>query len=74
MNALLKQAIAKVESLPDAEQEAIASLMLQEIEAERGWDDRFARTEDQLGELVRRARAEVAEEGAKPFDPSDRPD
>jgi len=72
MNALLKKALAEVERLPDAAQESIASLILQEIEDERGWDARFAASQDQLGELVRRARVEVAEDGVLPFDPSDR--
>jgi hypothetical protein len=72
MNSLLKQALAEVERLPEAAQESIASLILQEIEDERRWDEQFATSQDQLGELVRRARAEVAEDGALPFDPSDR--
>jgi len=74
MNALLKQALAEIERLPDAAQESIASLILQEIEDERGWDQRFAASEDLLGKLADEARAEVAERGAFPFDPSDRPE
>jgi hypothetical protein len=61
MNALLDKALHRVAELPDAEQEAIASLILDEIEAERGWRTRFAATQDALGELVKRAKAEVAE-------------
>jgi hypothetical protein len=72
MTSRLKQALAEVERLPEAAQESIASLILQEIEDERRWDEQFATSQDQLGELVRRARAEVAEDGALPFDPSDR--
>jgi hypothetical protein len=74
MNALLKQALAEVERLPEAAQESIASLILQEIEDERRWDERFSASQDQLGELVRRAQGEVAEGGALAFDPSDRPE
>ena len=59
MNALLEKALAEVARLPEAEQEAIASPILDEIAAERGWDVRFAKTQDQLGELVRAARAEA---------------
>lgn len=73
MNALLDKALHRVVELPEAEQEAIASLILDELEAERGWEARFADTQDALGELVRRARAEVAEAGALPYDPGDRP-
>ena len=64
----------QAERLPEAMQESLASIILQEIEDERGWDERFAATQDQLGELARRARAEVAEEGALPYDPSNRPE
>ncbi|HMA71320.1 MAG TPA: hypothetical protein VKP67_07520 [Xanthobacteraceae bacterium] len=50
----------EVARLPEADQEATASLIPDEIAAERGWDERFAKTQDQLGALVRAARAEVA--------------
>jgi hypothetical protein len=60
MNALLEKALAEVARLPEDEQETIAALILDEIAAERGWDERFAKTQDQLGALVRSARAEVA--------------
>ena len=73
MNALLEKALQRVAALPEDAQETIASLILEEIEAERGWAARFAASQDQLGELVRRAQAEVAEQGDLPYDPSDRP-
>jgi hypothetical protein len=73
MNALLEKAMQRVAALPQEAQESIASLILEEIEAERGWDMRFTASQDQLGELVRRARADVAERGDLPYDPSDRP-
>lgn len=73
MNALLTKALKQVAALPDQAQEAIASLIIDEIEAERAWDKSLADSQDKLGELVRRARAEVAEEGGRPYDPSDRP-
>ena len=34
--------------------------MLEEIEAERGWDERFARSEGKLADLARRAKAQHA--------------
>jgi hypothetical protein len=72
VNALLEKALAEVARLPEAAQEAIASLILDEIEAERSWDERFAKSQDQLGELVRVARGEVARGEVLPNDPSDR--
>jgi hypothetical protein len=61
---LLEKALAEQARLSEAEQEAIATLILDEIGAERGWEERFAKTEDQLGALVRLARAEVARSDA----------
>jgi hypothetical protein len=72
MNALLEKAIAEATRLPEADQEAIGRLILEEIQAERDWDERLAVTQDQLGELVRRARAEVVRGDVLPCDPSDR--
>jgi len=37
------------------------ALILDEIAAEQGWDERFAKTQDQLGALVQAARLEVAQ-------------
>jgi hypothetical protein len=71
MNALLEKALAEVARLPEEEQEVIAALILDEIGAERGWDERFAKTQDQLGALVRSARAEVARGDVVSGDPSD---
>lgn len=73
MNALLEKAMIEVGRLSESEQEAIASLILDEIDAERDWDERLAGTQDQLGELVQAARAEAARGDVLPFDPSDRP-
>ena len=73
MNALLEKAIKKISRLPEQDQEALAGLILAELEAEEGWNARFAATEDRLGELVRRAREEADAEGALPYDPSNRP-
>jgi len=60
MNKILERAIAEVARLPEDEQETIACLMLEEIEAERGWDQRFANSENKLAELARRAKARHA--------------
>jgi len=60
MNKMLERAIAEAARLPDDEQETIARLMLEEMEAERGWDERFAKSESKLAELARRAREQHA--------------
>jgi hypothetical protein len=60
MNKLLERAIAELARRPEDEQETIASLILEEMVAERGWEERFGRSEDKLAELARRAREQHA--------------
>jgi hypothetical protein len=45
MSQLMEQAIQRARQLPEQDQESIASIILQEIEAERRWDELFARPE-----------------------------
>jgi hypothetical protein len=45
MSELMDQAIQKMKQLPKQDQESIASIILQEIESERRWDELFARPE-----------------------------
>jgi hypothetical protein len=61
MNKALERAFSAASSLPDDEQETIACLILEEMEAERGWEERLARSGDKLAELARRARAQHAQ-------------
>jgi hypothetical protein len=44
MSRLMDEALSKVKALSEEEQEAIASLILREIESERHWDGLFAQT------------------------------
>ena len=74
MNPLLKQVLSEVEKLSEAEQESIAYRILEEIESDREWDDMVARSRRQLRKSARQARAEIAEEGSLPYDPSNRPE
>ncbi len=60
MTRLLDQAIAQAKQLPEADQEAIASIILREIESEQRWAELFARPEsaDLLSRLADEALAE----------------
>ena len=66
MTELLKQAIEKVKTLKEAEQDAIAkpvrstiaTLILEEIEDEARWDESFAKSHDVLAHLAQAALAE----------------
>jgi hypothetical protein len=70
MSQLMEQAIEKARQLSEPEQEALASIMLQEIESERRWDELFARPEsaDLLSHMADRALAGVKAGRAKPLD------
>jgi hypothetical protein len=57
MNKTLERAVAAAARLPEDAQETIADLILAEIEAERGWEERFAKSENKLAELARAGRA-----------------
>ncbi|MEN9221908.1 MAG: hypothetical protein Q6L60_12600 [Thermostichus sp. HHBFW_bins_43] len=58
MTELLQHAIARLQSLPESEQNAIASIILEEIEDERRWDETFSRSPDVLAKLAASAMAE----------------
>ena len=73
MNVSLAKAVAAVAQLPDASQETIAAMILDEIAAQRSWDERFAATQDRLGALVRSARAQTQRGDVLPLDPSGYP-
>ena len=51
MTQLLERALNKVKSLPDAEQDGIAALILDELEDVRRWDETFAKSQDKLARL-----------------------
>ncbi len=58
MSELLERAIAKLQNLPESEQNAIASIVLEEIEDERRWDESFSSSPDILAKLAASAMVE----------------
>lgn len=58
MTERLEQAIAKLKTLSTAQQDAIATLILAELEEEQRWDDSFARSPNLLAKLAAEAMAE----------------
>jgi hypothetical protein len=58
MTQLLEQAIAKVKELPPAQQDAIATLILEELEDEALWDKKFGQSQNALAKLASEAMAE----------------
>jgi len=69
MTKLLERAVEKVKALPDNEQDAIAALILEELEDEVHWDESFARTQDKLAKLAADAMAEHQEGKTIELDP-----
>ena len=68
MTKLLEKAVAEATKLPDADQDALAQLLLDEIASERRWDDRFARSQDLLERMAAEALAEHAAGATTPLD------
>ena len=60
MTQLLDQAIAQAKQLPEADQEAIASIILREIESEQRWAELFShpKSADLLARLADEAMTE----------------
>ena len=56
---LFQQAMAEVNRLPKDQQNAIAALILDELEDERRWDQSFASSQDQLSSLAAKARDDI---------------
>ena len=63
MTKLLEQAMQRVAELPEDEQDAVAALVLAELESEGRWDKRFSENQDALAELAAEA-AELDEKGS----------
>jgi len=59
MTHLLESAIAEVQKLSASQQDAIATLILDEIADERLWDEAFARSQEQLARLAEKVRADI---------------
>lgn len=58
MTERLEQAIAQLKTLSTAQQDAIATLILAELEEEQRWNDSFARSPNLLAKLAAEAMAE----------------
>ncbi|MFS8830970.1 hypothetical protein NW819_10250 [Synechococcus sp. R8-2] len=58
MTELLEKAISKLKALPTEEQNAIASLILDELEDDQRWEESFASSADMLAKLGAKAIAE----------------
>ncbi len=60
MTHLLEQAIAKVSDLAPADQDAIAAMILEELEDEQRWAASFASSQNVLARLAKKVRGEIS--------------
>lgn len=60
MTQLLQKALDEVHKLAPPEQDAIAAIILDELADERRWHEAFARSQDQLGRLAAKVRADIS--------------
>lgn len=58
MTQLLEQAVKRLSSLPENEQDAFASQILSELDSEKRWDTLFESPQDMLAEMAAEALAE----------------
>lgn len=58
MTELLKKAFNEASKLPREQQDAIASLLLEELKSDRNWDRAFENSQDALAKLADDALAE----------------
>ena len=59
MTQLLEKALTEVYKLPPEKQDAIAAIILEELEDEQRWDKAFAESQDKLVQLAREVRADI---------------
>ena len=59
MTSLLAQALSQVQKLSDAEQDAIAAVILAEIADDDRWEKEFAQSQDQLSRLAQKVKADI---------------
>jgi len=69
MTQLLEQALQQVRLLPETEQDAIATVILDELESEQRWHGAFAGSQEQLASLAREALAEHRAGKTRELDP-----
>lgn len=59
MTQLLEKVLTEVYKLPPERQDAIAAVILEELEDEQLWDQAFAESQDKLAQLARKVRADI---------------
>lgn len=69
MTKLLQKAFDEASKLPEAEQDTLGRILLDELASERRWEELFAKSQDLLADLADRALAEHHAGQTKKLDP-----
>ena len=69
MSMLLEEAFAKLGELPEADQDSIATWLLEERDSGSGWENLFSEPHHALGGLADKALAEHRRGRTKELDP-----
>ena len=69
MTELLERAIAKLKTLSASEQDALAAMILEELEDDMRWDQSFSRSPDVLAKLAAIAMVEYHAGQTQELDP-----
>lgn len=67
MTKLLEKALEEVAKLPATEQDAVATILLEELASEQRWAKSFAKSQDTLARLATEAIAEYKAGRTKPL-------
>ena len=67
MTKLLETAIATINKLPEHEQDAVASLILEELASEERWSKSFSESQGKLSLLAKEALDEYNRKETKPL-------
>jgi len=68
MTQLLERAFTEASKLPESEQDAVAAMLLAELESERRWAQSFASSQDEMARLADEALREFAAGETLPMD------
>jgi hypothetical protein len=69
MSELLEKAFSKIKKLSQTEQDALASLIFNELEAEEKWSQSFAKSPELLAEMAQKALKEYDAGVTEELDP-----
>lgn len=59
MTQLMARVIEEVRKLSPADQDAIASIILEELQDDARWDETFSRSQDKLARMAAKAREDI---------------